>query len=152
MDTPREPAEPNWEHARPPPTPSVAKRQKPRGGDPLESAQAVACTPSIGPQAVLRLVPQRDIGHRFAVIRAGPAYTCQRMATKEESADGGPSRAGAESSLLARRSAFNFVGLASASALQFGLVVVLAAGLGKHDAGVFFEAFAALRLLSVLAV
>ena len=74
------------------------------------------------------------------------------MATKEESADGGPSRAGAESSLLARRSAFNFVGLASASALQFGLVVVLAAGLGKHDAGVFFEAFAALRLLSVLAV
>ncbi|MDX6521690.1 MAG: hypothetical protein QOJ31_1025 [Gaiellales bacterium] len=56
-----------------------------------------------------------------------------------------------EEGRLARRSAFNFVGLAAANALQFGMVWVLARRLGQHDAGVFFEGFAAIRLLSVLA-
>src|SRR5437867_368672 len=52
---------------------------------------------------------------------------------------------------LAQRSAFNFVGLAAANVLQFGMVWVLARKLGQHDAGVFFEGFAAVRLLSVVA-
>ncbi|MDX6549311.1 MAG: hypothetical protein QOG33_2861 [Gaiellales bacterium] len=56
-----------------------------------------------------------------------------------------------EEGRLARRSAFNFVGLAAANALQFGMVLVLARQLGRHDAGVFFEGFAAIRLLSVVA-
>src|SRR5256885_12135725 len=56
-----------------------------------------------------------------------------------------------EEGRLARRSAFNFIGLAAANALQFGMVWVLARKLGPHDAGVFFEGFAAIRLLSVLA-
>src|SRR5712691_9278547 len=67
-----------------------------------------------------------------------------------ERAETGPREAG-EERRLARRSAFNFVGLASANALQFGMVWVLARKLGPHDAGVFFEGFAAVRLLSVVA-
>src|SRR5262249_42457611 len=61
-----------------------------------------------------------------------------------------PREAG-EERRLARRSAFNFGGLATANALQFGMVWVLARKLGQHDAGVFFEGFAAIRLLSVVA-
>ena len=60
-------------------------------------------------------------------------------------------RPGGEEGRLARRSAFNFVGLAAANAFQFGMVWVLARKLGPHDAGVFFEGFAAIRLLSVVA-
>jgi O-antigen/teichoic acid export membrane protein len=60
-------------------------------------------------------------------------------------------RPGGEEGRLARRSAFNFVGLAAANAFQFGMVWVLARRLGQHDAGVFFEGFAAIRLLSVVA-
>ena len=56
-----------------------------------------------------------------------------------------------ERGALARRSMLNFVGLAVANGLQFVLVLILAYSLGQHDAGVFFEAFAAVRLLSVLA-
>jgi O-antigen/teichoic acid export membrane protein len=57
-----------------------------------------------------------------------------------------------ETAALARRSAVNFVGLAAANALQFGLVLLIATWLTPADAGVFFEGFAAVRLLSVLAV
>jgi O-antigen/teichoic acid export membrane protein len=57
-----------------------------------------------------------------------------------------------ETAKLARRSAVNFVGLAAANALQFGLVLLIATWLTPADAGVFFEGFAAVRLLSVLAV
>ena len=60
-------------------------------------------------------------------------------------------RPGGEEGRLARRSAFNFVGLGAANAFQFGMVWVLARRLGQHDAGVFFEGFAAIRLLSVVA-
>jgi O-antigen/teichoic acid export membrane protein len=67
-----------------------------------------------------------------------------------ERAETGPREAG-EERRLARRSAFNFVGLAAANLLQFGMVWVLARKLGPHDAGVFFEGFAAVRLLSVVA-
>jgi O-antigen/teichoic acid export membrane protein len=56
-----------------------------------------------------------------------------------------------ERGALARRSALNFSGLAAANALQFILVLMLARGLGQHDAGIFFESFAAVRLLAVLA-
>ena len=71
------------------------------------------------------------------------------MATTAEGARaGGP---GGEEGRLARRSAFNFVGLGAANLFQFGMVVVLARRLGQHDAGVFFEGFAAIRLLSVVA-
>jgi len=57
-----------------------------------------------------------------------------------------------ETTALARRSAVNFVGLAAANALQFGLVLLIATWLTPAHAGVFFEGFAAVRLLSVLAV
>jgi O-antigen/teichoic acid export membrane protein len=57
-----------------------------------------------------------------------------------------------ETTALARRSAVNFVGLAAANALQFGLVLLIATWLTPADAGVFFEGFAAVRLLSVVAV
>jgi O-antigen/teichoic acid export membrane protein len=57
-----------------------------------------------------------------------------------------------ETAALARRSAVNFVGLTAANALQFGLVLLIATWLTPGDAGVFFEGFAAVRLLSVLAV
>jgi O-antigen/teichoic acid export membrane protein len=56
-----------------------------------------------------------------------------------------------EEGLLARRSAFNFVGLVASNALQFLLLIALSRGLGQHDAGIFFEGYAALRLLSVFA-
>lgn len=62
-----------------------------------------------------------------------------------------PTTRAAEQTQLARRSALNFVGLALASALQFVLLVVLSHGLGPHDAGVFFEGYAALRLLATFA-
>lgn len=52
---------------------------------------------------------------------------------------------------LARGSAFNFVGLTASNGLQFALLIILSYGLGRHDAGVFFEGYAALRLLSVVA-
>ena len=52
---------------------------------------------------------------------------------------------------LAKRSALNFTGLAIASASQLALVIVLARGFTQHQAGVFFEGFAALKLLVVLA-
>src|SRR5437867_4318232 len=52
---------------------------------------------------------------------------------------------------LARRAARNFAGLAAGNALQCILVLMLAHGLGQHDAGIFFESFAAVRLLAVLA-
>ncbi len=67
-----------------------------------------------------------------------------------ERAETSPQGSG-EEGRLARRSAFNFVGLAAANAFQFGMVWVLARRLGQHDAGVFFEGFAAVRLLSVVA-
>jgi O-antigen/teichoic acid export membrane protein len=56
-----------------------------------------------------------------------------------------------ERAVLARRSAANFVGLVLANALQFLLLLILSRKLGQKDAGVFFEGFAALRLLSVFA-
>src|SRR4051812_47279934 len=71
------------------------------------------------------------------------------MTTTAEGARAGGS--GGEEGRLARRSAFNFVGLGAANLFQFGMVVVLARKLGPHDAGVFFEGFAAIRLLSVVA-
>jgi O-antigen/teichoic acid export membrane protein len=57
-----------------------------------------------------------------------------------------------ETTALVQRSAFNFVGLAAANALQFALVLMLGRWLDQRAAGVFFEGFAAVRLLSVLAV
>jgi O-antigen/teichoic acid export membrane protein len=57
-----------------------------------------------------------------------------------------------ETSALVQRSAMNFVGLAVANALQFVLVLMIGRSLDQHAAGVFFEGFAAVRLLSVLAV
>src|SRR5690242_14302475 len=65
--------------------------------------------------------------------------------------DAGTGRPVGEEGRLARRSAFNFLGLGAANAFQFGMVWVLARKLGPHDAGVFFEGFAAMRLLSVVA-
>jgi O-antigen/teichoic acid export membrane protein len=59
--------------------------------------------------------------------------------------------AGGERSALARRSAFNFVGLVIATGLQFAMLLVLARALGQGDAGVFFQGFSALRLLTVVA-
>src|SRR4051794_1381165 len=56
-----------------------------------------------------------------------------------------------ERGLLARRSAFNFVGLATATGLQFLMLLVLARALGNSDAGVFFEGFAAVPLLPAVA-
>jgi O-antigen/teichoic acid export membrane protein len=56
-----------------------------------------------------------------------------------------------EASRLARRSAFNFVGLAGAQGLQLALLLALARGLGQNDAGLFFEGFAFVRLLAVVA-
>jgi O-antigen/teichoic acid export membrane protein len=56
-----------------------------------------------------------------------------------------------ERSALARRSFLNFLGLGAANGLQFVLVVLLARGLGQHDAGLFFESFALIRLLAVVA-
>ena len=57
-----------------------------------------------------------------------------------------------ETTALVQRSAFNFVGLAAANALQFALVLMIGRWLDQRAAGIFFEAFAAVRLLSVLAV
>jgi O-antigen/teichoic acid export membrane protein len=56
-----------------------------------------------------------------------------------------------EREVLARRSAANFIGLVAGNALQFFLLLILSRKLGEHDAGVFFEGFAAIRLLSVFA-
>jgi O-antigen/teichoic acid export membrane protein len=57
-----------------------------------------------------------------------------------------------ETTALVQRSAFNFVGLAAANALQFALVLMIGRWLDQRAAGIFFESFAAVRLLSVLAV
>ena len=54
-----------------------------------------------------------------------------------------------ERGALARRSALNFSGLAAANALQFILVLMLAHGLGQHDAGIFFESFAVAAIFSI---
>ena len=57
-----------------------------------------------------------------------------------------------ETTTLVQRSAVNFVGLAAANAMQFALVLMIGRSLNQNAAGVFFEGFAAVRLLSVLAV
>jgi O-antigen/teichoic acid export membrane protein len=57
----------------------------------------------------------------------------------------------AEKRTLTRRSAFNFAGLGVSSLTQFLLVVVLAHALPQRGAGVFFEGFAAVRLLAAVA-
>jgi O-antigen/teichoic acid export membrane protein len=57
-----------------------------------------------------------------------------------------------ETTALVQRSAVNFLGLAAANALQFALVLMIGRWLDQRAAGVFFEGFAAVRLLSVLAV
>ncbi len=55
-----------------------------------------------------------------------------------------------ERAVLRQRSAVNFVGLAGATALQFLLVVVVARVLRRHDVGVFLEAFAIVRLGTII--
>ena len=57
-----------------------------------------------------------------------------------------------ETTTLVQRSAMNFVGLAAANAMQFALVLMIGRSLNQDAAGIFFEGFAAVRLLSVLAV
>src|SRR6476660_5795953 len=57
-----------------------------------------------------------------------------------------------ETTTLVQRSATNFVGLAAANAMQFALVLMIGRSLNQDAAGIFFEGFAAVRLLSVLAV
>jgi O-antigen/teichoic acid export membrane protein len=56
-----------------------------------------------------------------------------------------------ERGLLAGRSALAFAGLVGHNALLLLLVLALSRGLGQHEAGVFFEGYAALRLLTVFA-
>src|SRR6476469_6790713 len=56
-----------------------------------------------------------------------------------------------ETTTLVQRSAMNFVGLAAANAMQFALVLMIGRSLNQDAAGIFFEGFAAVRLLSVLA-
>ena len=53
---------------------------------------------------------------------------------------------------LAWRSAYAIAGVAVGSALQFVFVVVLSRGLGRSGAGVFLEAFAAVNVLTVVAM
>ena len=55
-----------------------------------------------------------------------------------------------ERELLRRRSALNFAGLAGATALQFLLVLVIARLLDRRDVGVFVEAFAIVRLATIV--
>src|SRR3954467_13457597 len=71
------------------------------------------------------------------------------MTTTAEGARAGGS--GGEEGRLARRSAFNFVGLGAANLFHVDMVVVLARRLGQHDAGGFFAGFFFRRLLSVVA-
>jgi O-antigen/teichoic acid export membrane protein len=59
--------------------------------------------------------------------------------------------ASGEEGLLARRSALAFVGLVGHNALLLLLLITLSRGLGQREAGIFFEGYAALRLLAVLA-
>ncbi|HEY2790468.1 MAG TPA: oligosaccharide flippase family protein [Gaiellales bacterium] len=55
-----------------------------------------------------------------------------------------------ERAVLRRRSALNFAGLAGATGLQFLLVLVVARLLSRHDVGVFLEAFAVVRLGTII--
>ena len=55
-----------------------------------------------------------------------------------------------ERAVLRRRSALNFAGLAGATALQFLLVLVIARLLDRHDVGIFLEAFAIVRLGTII--
>jgi O-antigen/teichoic acid export membrane protein len=71
-------------------------------------------------------------------------------AMTETTGDGGALQP-TETARLARRSVFNFVGLAAAQALQLALLLALSRGLGRGDAGLFFEGFAFVRLLAVVA-
>lgn len=62
-----------------------------------------------------------------------------------------PAELAAEKRVLAHRSMFNFAGLGVSSLTQFCLVLALAHWLPQRQAGVFFEGFAAIKLLSVVA-
>jgi O-antigen/teichoic acid export membrane protein len=55
-----------------------------------------------------------------------------------------------ERAVLRRRSALNFAGLAGATGLQFVLIVAVSRLLHKGEVGVFLEAFAIVRLASIL--
>jgi O-antigen/teichoic acid export membrane protein len=73
------------------------------------------------------------------------------MSIEAEKPAAGDDGARREAGLLARRSAFNFVGLAVANGLQFLMLLVIAYALGQDATGIFLLGFAALRLLSTVA-
>lgn len=62
-----------------------------------------------------------------------------------------PAELAAEKRVLTHRSIFNFAGLGVSTLTQFFVVLALAHWLPQRPAGVFFEGYAAIKLLSVIA-